>query len=68
MQAIQQDVFDIQAQDSVPDLIKAVTDGLDGASKNDAKTADHAINVLRAWDFRYDVESTGAAIMVAWEH
>jgi hypothetical protein len=75
---IQLDTFDIQARDSVKHVIISAERGIDSVIKKkypssiekqkEAKDKfTKAINILKKWNFRYDISEIGASIFMSFE-
>lgn len=67
VQQVQQDLLDVQARESMAEMLTCVDEGLPSLNQNQGDAVKLALTQLKKWDFKYNVESTGAAIFEAWE-
>jgi acyl-homoserine lactone acylase PvdQ len=61
MKKIQLDVLDVQARESLDDMIKCVNLG------NIGFDIDFALKILKNWDFKFTKDSQAASIFEMWE-
>ena len=62
MKQMQVDLVDIQARESLKDMIECVMSGHKG------RDIGRALQILKTWDFRFSLDSTAATLFSAWEH
>ena len=58
---MQLDLLDIQARESLEDMLKCARVG------NRGRDLGIAFQILSEWDFRFDLESSGATLFNEWE-
>jgi len=70
MKVMQFDTLDIQARDSMPDMMAVVGKAMGSTrlAAVDKKRVSLAKEIFSTWDFRFSVDSSAAAIFMAWEH
>ena len=61
MKTIQLDILDIQARESLKDMLACVKTG------NKGRDLGKAIHLFDDWNFKFDVESSAASLFTVWE-
>ena len=72
LQKVQLDVLDIQARESLSDMVtgvKTVLESKDGLIDDQTKLiAERGLQYLKGWDYKHDFKAKGAPIMEVWEY
>jgi acyl-homoserine lactone acylase PvdQ len=67
MRELQLDVLDVQARESLKDMLYCVDKASVKLSDQQRDKLETAKTLLKAWDFKFDEESSAASIFTAWE-
>ena len=67
IQEVIADVLDVQARESLPDMLKCVQEGLSALSDSQKASITLPIEKLKSWDYQYRVNSVEASLFEAWE-